>query len=141
VTLSDPITAASIGAGAAIVSMFVTQFAFVRAQYVRTRRAALLERRLENAYGPLDYWLSILSDVDAPAEARARSWEGLQEVLLRHGYLLSAQLRADLYRLHSAEIREAEAADVFLAFREEYEDITKAYYRTHFVPRRLLLRR
>lgn len=134
IELSNEVVAALIGSATAVLSMLATQFLIVRRQHIRTQKAALLRRRLECAYGPLDYHLSTLAKIEATDEERNAASQGLREVLSRHGFLLSRQLRADLYRLTQSDQAEQMAAQIFLAFRQEYDRLADLYYEVHLLP-------
>lgn len=129
--MTSTVVAAAVGAAATLLGVLLTQVVAVYTQQVRALKLNLLDRRLGEVYSPLDYWWAVLASADSSSAAEHAKNE-IRLLIRTHGYLMSAMVRADLFRMLAGSPSVESIAESYLYFREEYESLIEGFARSHF---------
>lgn len=120
----------------ALATIVVRDIFIERARRIREQRKQLIEKRLANAYAPVEYWLAVLSDVDASEARKAEGRDEIRKVLRAHGYLLEPQQISDLYAVTAYPISAEDIAQISLRFGRDYEELASQFYALQYSERR-----
>lgn len=133
---APPVIAAIIGAVVALATIVVRDVFIERERHIREQRKQLVERRLANAYAPVEYWLAVLSDVDASEAMKVEGREEIRKILRAHGYLLEPHHAADLHAVTAYPVSAEDIARINLRFGRDFEELASQFYTLQYSERR-----